>query len=416
MSGSGTGPKRGAEAIANQLTDDTTADLRREAEGLLDRALTRAYALRRSGEADEAGHLLRSVHSCKSLMAFAGDQEEAALAGAVEDNVQALWCGQVPLTSAGHDLVHRALLRLKAGCGCHSAASGDMTALRAELANALEVKAGGPPAEAASRDPHPGPTGRESTSLSTRLSLADLTALHSQSQGLVRMARLLHEQALRQGSHTADLTETLQQSADRLEASLRRHVQQGLRPFMLPLVGAMQAMAAGQGKRVAVRIEAPDTNLPRPFLKALRPSLLHLVRNAVTHGIESPEVRSAGGKPPQGRITVSAEVRESFLYLRVRDDGQGFNLDALRRAAEAAGPIGDAEGSDRDVDDLLSLALLPGLSTTAVADDYSGRGLGLTVVAEDVASLGGTVKLESQPGECSQITLTVPLPRQSASQ
>lgn len=395
------------------LSREDVAELMSEAESLLETALKQSYALWHAGSSVDAGQLLRSVHSYKSLAAFAGAGEQAGLAGKLEDYVQAIWLGRVPVIRADHDLVHRTLLALRSHGEPTTTATRDLTSLADDLAEAVRRGPNAARPNAYLPERRPETDARDNGSPGVYLSIGQLTELYTASHGIVGMARRLSRDTLPDDPHRDELIEALLCSADRLESRLRRYVRQSLRSYLLPLTGAIQAMAACQGKHISARLDVPEIDVDRSFLQALRPSILHLLRNAVAHGIEAPEVRVAAGKPPQGRITLSGEVSESRLYLTVYDDGQGFDVDTLHQAAESAGLLKPSQTTDVGSDDALSLAALPGLSTKAVTDELSGRGLGLTVVVEDIGVLGGTVKLESLPGEYSRVTLEVPLPSPS---
>ncbi|MDP3216333.1 MAG: response regulator, partial [Deltaproteobacteria bacterium] len=164
--------------------------------------------------------------------------------------------------------------------------------------------------------------------------------------------------------------------------------------------------AAGLGRRVEFVMEADLPELDRRVLDGLREPLMHLVRNAVDHGIEGPEARAAAGKAPVGRVRIAAAVAGRDVRVVVEDDGRGIDPDAVLAAARARGM--DA-GVGRTPQDALAVIFEPGFSTRAEVTAISGRGVGLDVVRMRVAQMHGRVEVESERGRGARFTLTVPL-------
>ena len=163
-------------------------------------------------------------------------------------------------------------------------------------------------------------------------------------------------------------------------------------------------MALAAGKEVEFKLVGHEVELDRAVAERLKDPLLHLVRNAVDHGIEAPAERAAAGKPPAGRITVSAALKGAQVEIAVTDDGRGLDRARIREEARARGLPESVE--DRD---LLALVFHPGLSTARALTAVSGRGVGLDVVKSQVNALHGTVALESVAGAGTTFALTVPL-------
>ena len=163
-------------------------------------------------------------------------------------------------------------------------------------------------------------------------------------------------------------------------------------------------LALAAGKEVVFKLVGHEVELDRAVAERLKDPLLHLVRNAVDHGIESPPERAAVGKPSPGIITVSAALKGAQVEISITDDGRGLDRERIREAARARGLPESAE--DRD---LLALVFHPGFSTARALTAVSGRGVGLDVVKSRVNALHGTVGLESVAGAGTTFTLTVPL-------
>jgi two-component system chemotaxis sensor kinase CheA len=137
--------------------------------------------------------------------------------------------------------------------------------------------------------------------------------------------------------------------------------------------------------------------------------VVHLVRNAVAHGVEAPEDRARAGKPEAGTVAVAVDCADGWLGVRVSDDGAGIDALAVRKRAEALGLAGARELATTDDGRVLRLILAQGVSTSGRADEASGRGVGLSAVLEEVERLGGEMDIESSPGRGTTFVVRVPL-------
>ncbi|PTX91191.1 chemotaxis protein CheA [Opitutus sp. ER46] len=172
----------------------------------------------------------------------------------------------------------------------------------------------------------------------------------------------------------------------------------------LPFV--VRDLARDSGKTAQLAIEGQHTEIDKFLVERLKEPLLHLVRNAVTHGLESPAERRAVGKPETGTITLSAEAASHSVLIRVRDDGRG--IDTARVAARAAA-AGLVVPEPLDAHTLLGLLCQPGFSTRDEADRAAGRGVGMAVVQSTVRELGGNLALTTSPAGGTQFSLRLPL-------
>lgn len=164
--------------------------------------------------------------------------------------------------------------------------------------------------------------------------------------------------------------------------------------------------AAELGKSVHYECHGADLRLDREILGRIRSPLLHLVHNAIDHGLEHPRDRSNVGKPPQGRLSLDIRIIGSEVRFTLEDDGRGFDLEALTRQARFRELI-PTDGTYSD-DEMAELAFLPGLSTHPVATETSGRGVGLDVVRQRVQELQGRIALSTRRGEGSRVELWIP--------
>jgi two-component system, chemotaxis family, sensor kinase CheA len=161
-----------------------------------------------------------------------------------------------------------------------------------------------------------------------------------------------------------------------------------------------------QGKQVHLNLVGTEIEIDRRILQDLREPLMHLVRNAIDHGIESPQVRQRAGKPAVGTIDVAFRQQGgSRMEIEIRDDGAGIDVQRLREAAQVADTISQDGGRGEG----LELVFKSGVSTAPQVTRLSGRGLGLAIVRDKVERLGGIVSIESQPGEGVTLRMDVPL-------
>lgn len=195
----------------------------------------------------------------------------------------------------------------------------------------------------------------------------------------------------------------LTQAAAALHDEIRRLRMQ---PFALACQGferVVRDLAAATGKMAELLVVGGTVELDRAVIERLHDLLLHLVRNAVDHGIEPAETRRAAGKRPVGQITIAATLKGSRIAVSVADDGAGLDLDAIAARAEARG-LPPAAGSA-----LAHYVFLPGLSTLAAATQISGRGVGLDAVKTGVEAMRGSVDVTFEPGRFARFVLDLPL-------
>jgi len=168
-------------------------------------------------------------------------------------------------------------------------------------------------------------------------------------------------------------------------------------------------LARDQDKQVDFEIDGRDIELDRTILTEIRDPLVHILRNAVDHGVESPAEREAAGKDPTGQIELRASRERDHVNIVVEDDGAGIEADDLREMAVEEGVKTAAEAEAMDDSEARELIFHPGLSTNEEVTDVSGRGVGMDVVRTTVKQLDGTVSLESTPGEGSRFELRLPV-------
>jgi two-component system chemotaxis sensor kinase CheA len=200
---------------------------------------------------------------------------------------------------------------------------------------------------------------------------------------------------------------------DRRVAELQRRVLDlrtaPLARVMDNLPRTARQVAEKLGKRVEVEVVGAELELDRSILDRLGEPLLHLVRNAVDHGLESPEDRCAAGKPEVGKIRIEARRQKDSIVIDVRDDGSGIDLESVCRRAIEAGLIHEDLAADLPPEEIVAFIFHPGLSTAQAISEVSGRGVGMDAVKATIESLGGGVELRTEAGRGTTTTFFVPI-------
>jgi two-component system chemotaxis sensor kinase CheA len=167
-------------------------------------------------------------------------------------------------------------------------------------------------------------------------------------------------------------------------------------------------LAHSLGKKVQVELSGEEVELDRAVLDYLYDPLLHLVRNALDHGIEKPEERSGKGKPEAGTIRLSAAAASGRVRVRIEDDGAGIDVERVRARAVEQGLLVEAVAEDLPPERILEFIFEPGLTTRSSVTSVSGRGVGMDAVKRGIESLGGTMEVESRRGEGTAFEIDLP--------
>jgi two-component system chemotaxis sensor kinase CheA len=209
-----------------------------------------------------------------------------------------------------------------------------------------------------------------------------------------------------------DLKEALAQTA-RLTADLQDEV---MKTRMVPVEHIfnrfprmVRDLAKNRGKEVDFAVEGKDIELDRTILDEISDPLMHLLRNAVDHGIDNPEEREARGKPRRGSIKLRARRDRNYVSIEVSDDGQGVDAEKIFTLAAEKGLISAEERKPLNEEDTLGLLVSPGFSSAEEVSGVSGRGVGLDVVKNKVESLGGMLIMQSIKGEGTTFAMKLPL-------
>ena len=254
---------------------------------------------------------------------------------------------------------------------------------------------------------------------------------------LSRLRDRVREARLTSGASTSGHAADLREYADSLDAICRRMreflvdfsddrvrlnlITEELRQnvielTMLPLATVFDAfprsvrdLARTFDKEVELTIRGRETELDKKIIEQIAEPLVHMIRNALDHGLEAPAERIERGKPPTGQLHLSAEQQGNRILVAVRDDGRGIDAGALREAAVRCGIASAAEMESWTPQQLIEIIFQPGFSTRSSATDISGRGVGMDIVKSVVGRLGGTVRVQSEHGRGTTVVLDLPL-------
>jgi two-component system chemotaxis sensor kinase CheA len=208
----------------------------------------------------------------------------------------------------------------------------------------------------------------------------------------------------------------LQQTALHIGRITDELQEQVMKSRMLPvesvfnrLPRVVRDVAARQGKQIDFIMEGKDTELDRSVIEEIGDPLLHLIRNGVDHGIETPEQRLAAGKPASGTLRLTARHADSFILISLEDDGNGVNVEAVKRKAVERGVVTQEQADRMSDHEAVDLIFAPGLSTAETLSDVSGRGVGMDVVRANVEKINGSVDVQTRRGHGTTFTIRLPL-------
>src|SRR5215213_6930119 len=396
-----------------------------EAEGRLATLSELLLELERDGgDRELLSSIFREAHTLKGGAAVVGLDEVMRVAHAMEEVLEGLRSGDATATQGlvdallgAVDGIRELLPAVLAGEDRAVEAGALVVALQAPPSGTQQASApplsvpAPPPATTPSPDPPPAvpaPPARRGRRKTIRLPterLDELVRLVGEaSAAALRVGRLVTDQL---GAEPAGVPE-LHELTRALESLQERTLQARMVPFGTiaePLRRAGRDLARSLGKSVELELGGQETELDRGVLEQVADPLLHLVRNAIDHGIEPPGARLAAGKPAQGTVRVHAMQVGSEVVVTVADDGRGIDLEGVGERAGASGDslegVGDAEA--------LYAIFRSGLSTAATVSEVSGRGVGLDVVRASLAAVRGRVEVHSEPGAGSEFRLSVPI-------
>lgn len=371
----------------------------------LDAIEQQLLALEADPEGKEALHaIFRGFHTIKGLAAVFEAVQIRNLAHEVETLLDKVREGTVGITAELIDLV------LQSADTLRSLLNGAQTAPPLDLLSRIEALSGVLPAavplepnKRAAQTTHPvrAAIKVDTAKLDQLVNLVgELVIAQSQVESSVEVHRRDDPRLAKNLSQLARMAAELQKAALGM-----RLVPLG--PAFQRLARAFRDLVRQSGKQALLEVSGEEIELDRTILEQLSDALVHMVRNAVDHGLESPEARLAVGKHPVGKLRLAASHRAGHVVIEVSDDGRGLDPGRIRRRAIERGLVSnDAELSTAE---LLELIFLPGFSTADRVTDLSGRGVGMDVVQRQIERLRGHVEVRSEPGVGTSFFLRLPL-------
>ncbi|HXI20825.1 MAG TPA: chemotaxis protein CheA, partial [Gemmatimonadales bacterium] len=224
--------------------------------------------------------------------------------------------------------------------------------------------------------------------------------------GQGRLNRLLEDAAARDATLAGAIWQ-LDQLHTEIQDEVMRLRMIPLGPTFRQYRRTLRDLAREAGKQAVLVTEGDEVEVDTAIVDRIRDPITHMLRNAIDHGLETPEERALAGKNPTGRISLRARHSSGGVIIEVSDDGRGLDRDRIRARAVALGVI--ADGTELTDAEMLHLIFTPGFSTATAVTELSGRGVGMDVVRRDIEALRGTVKVDSTPGGGTTIVLRLPL-------
>jgi two-component system chemotaxis sensor kinase CheA len=370
----------------------------------------------RSGGAELLDDIFRVAHTLKGNATSLELDDLKSFAHAIEDLLDVLREQNTDLSADVISLLLRAVDELRALVGTTPAGNPRLTAQQQELRKQIASEV----SQRSQRVAAPHSREKRSTTAGA-LPGAGSRTLRTDIDKLDRMLNLTGEIVIAQGrlrrmieQIDSELRREILEMQDETERLFRDLQDEVMRVRMVP-IGAMlrqnlrsvRDLANSHSKLARVEVIGGEVEVDTTVLEHLKDALLHMIRNAIDHGIESPPVRKSRGKNPCGLLTVSAAHVGGSVVVSLQDDGAGLNRAKILRKAKEMGFFGNA--SPASDSELYQVLFRPGFSTAESVTDLSGRGVGLDVVKRNVEALHGTVELASEEGRGTTITIRLPL-------
>ncbi|MCC5043000.1 MULTISPECIES: chemotaxis protein CheA [Xanthomonas] len=413
------------------VPDDIAADFIVEAQEILDRLGEQLVSLEQApDEADQLNAVFRGFHTLKGGAGFLAIKPMVELCHAAEETLGMARSGQAVLQAHHFDAAQQSLDYLQAmldamGSGDpvphapasliaqFDAKSGPPAVKSAPNAAALAaVPASQAPAAAGAKaaPKAAAKSGGAEAEQTVRVDTKRLDAIVNLIGELVLSRNRLKTLRTRLRDEELDrAVSTLDIATARLQTAVMRTRMQPVSKVFSRFPKVARDVARTLSKEVELELIGAETELDRNLVEALADPLVHLVRNAIDHGIESPALREATGKPRSGHVRLSAQQEGDYVSIEIQDDGAGIDPERLREIARNKGLI-DAEAAARlSTDECLHLIFMPGFSTKAEVTDISGRGVGMDVVQSRIRELSGQIQIQSELGRGSRFMIRVPL-------
>ncbi len=406
------------------VSSDIAADFLIEAGEILERLGEQLVQLEQA--ADDKGLLnavFRGFHTIKGGAGFLGLTPMVELCHALEDAFDKAREGKILLDDDAFDYAQRCLDTLTgqmAALGAGQALeSADPDLIATITAWASGQASSGPrktvtpkPAAQAVAETSPKPATRSGgdTEQTVRVDTKRLDAIVNLTGELVlarNRLKVLRDKLKDEDLHRA--VTALDHATARLQGSVMRTRMQPVSRVFQRFPKMARDVARQLNKQVELTLEGAETELDRNLVEALADPLVHLVRNAIDHGIERPATRQAAGKNPIGQVLLSARQEGDTVAIEIRDDGSGMDPEKLRAKAIEKGLLSPEAAARLSTDECFHLIFMPGFSTKVEVTNISGRGVGMDVVQSTIRELSGQIQIHSEPGHGSRFIIRVPL-------
>ncbi|MBN6101620.1 chemotaxis protein CheA [Xanthomonas sp. CFBP 8703] len=442
------------------VPDDIAADFIIEAQEILDRLGEQLVSLEQAPEdSDQLNAVFRGFHTLKGGAGFLAITPMVELCHAAEDTLGQARAGQATLQARHFDAAQQSLDYLQSmldafGSGnepprapqqliAQFATSGEETA----APSAKAAVAAPPPAAGGNGDmidddefealldqlhggaapaalpvqaaaPRPAPSAKPAAAPgkaaepehTVRVDTKRLDAIVNLIGELVLSRNRLKTLRVRLRDEELDrAVSSLDIATSRLQSAVMRTRMQPVGKVFSRFPKVARDVARSLNKEVDLELIGADTELDRNLVEALADPLVHLVRNAIDHGIETPALREATGKPRGGHVRLSAQQEGDYVSIEVQDDGAGIDPERLRQKAREKGLIDPEAAARLTTEECLHLVFLPGFSTKSEVTDISGRGVGMDVVQSRIRELSGQIQIQSELGRGSRFLIRVPL-------
>lgn len=427
------------------VPDDIAADFIIEAQEILDRLGEQLVALEQApDDAEQINAVFRGFHTLKGGAGFLAIQPMVELCHAAEETLGMARSGKAMLNALQFDAAQQSLDYLQAMLDAVAAGQPPASAPAALIAqfnikegtsaapaaiNAASTAPNVPPAPSPAAEPvasstpapaRPAPAAAQPAAASgkpaseaehtVRVDTKRLDAIVNMTGELVLARNRL--KTLRTRLHDEELdraVSTLDIATARLQTAVMRTRMQPVGKVFARFPKVARDVARSLQKEVELEQIGADTELDRNLVEALADPLVHLVRNAIDHGVEAPDLREASGKPRNGHVRLVAQQEGDYVSIEVQDDGAGIDPERLREKAREKNLIDTETAARMSTEECLQLVFLPGFSTKAQVTDISGRGVGMDVVQSRIRELSGSIQIQSELGRGTRFLIRVPL-------
>ena len=416
------------------VNDDIAADFIIEAQEILDRLGEQLVELEQSPhDSEQLNAVFRGFHTLKGGAGFLAITPMVELCHAAEEALGLARSGKARLQASHFDAAQQSLDWLQAMLDAVSGgqpaptapaeliARFDMGASAIEAdnsaatpvaptASSADAPATVPAPVAAAANPKPAARAASEAEHTVRVDTKRLDAIVNLTGELVLARNRLKNLRTRlKDDEFERAVSSLDLATARLQNAVMRTRMQPVGKVFSRFNKLARDVARSLAKEVELEIIGADTELDRNLVEALADPLVHLVRNAIDHGVEAPELREASGKPRVGQVRLAAQQEGDFVSIEVNDDGAGIDPERLRAKARQKGLIEPEAAARLTSEECLQLIFLPGFSTKQAVTDISGRGVGMDVVQSRIRELSGQIQIQSELGRGSRFLIRVPL-------